>query len=405
MPWLRQAWGRRGAGLPAVFWWLWAGGLVNSLASFLLAFLALFLTARGFSLEQAGLVVALFGAGNVVAGPVAGAFADRVGRRPTMLVALWASAAVTALLGALSSPLAIGAAVLLIGLIANGYRPAAAAVVADVVPAADRARAFGLLYWAANLGMAVSAAAGGLLATLGWTTLFLVDAATSFLFGFVVWRRIPESRPQAPPAAAGPPSRGYGTVLADRVYLVFLGLQLALMLAFLQFMVALPVDMARHGFGPATYGRVIAVNGVLIVLLQPLVARQLARFDPGRVLAAGSALVGLGYGGYALAGSAWEFAAATAVWSLGEIFVLPVAATLVAALSPPDLRGRYQGLYSLTFGAAMFASPILGAAALERLGPGALWSACLGLSLLVALGHLAAGGARRRRASPGHSPR
>jgi len=405
MPWLRGAWERRGAGLPAVFWWLWAGGLVNSLASFLLAFLALFLTARGFSLEQAGLVVALFGAGNVVAGPVAGAFADRVGRRPTMLVALWASAVVTALLGALSSPLAIGAAVLLIGLIANGYRPAAAAVVADIVPAADRARAFGLLYWAANLGMAVSAAAGGLLATLGWTTLFLVDAATSFLFGFVVWRRIPESRPQAPPATAGPPSRGYGTVLADRVYLVFLGLQLALMLAFLQFMVALPVDMARHGFGPATYGRVIAVNGVLIVLLQPLVARHLARFDPGRVLAAGSALVGLGYGGYALAGSAWEYAAATAVWSLGEIFVLPVAATVVAALSPPDLRGRYQGLYSLTFGSAMFASPILGAAALERLGPVTLWAACLLLSFLVALGHLAAGRARRHRASPAHSPR
>jgi MFS family permease len=147
------------------------------------------------------------------------------------------------------------------------------------------------------------------------------------------------------------------------------------------------------------------VNGVLIVALQPLLARHLARFDPGRVLAAGSALVGLGYGGYALAGSGWQYAAATAVWSLGEIFVLPVAATVVAALSPPDLRGRYQGLYSLTFGAAMLASPILGASALERLGPGALWSACLGLSLLVALGHLAAGGARRRRASPGHSPR
>ncbi len=397
MPWLREAWGRRGAGLPAAFWWLWGGALVNALASFILAFLALFLTARGFSVEQAGMVVALFGAGTVVAGPVAGALADRVGRRPTMLVALWAAAAVTALLGALTSPLAIAAAVLVIGLISNGYRPAAAAVIADLIPPADRARAFGLLYWAANLGMAVSAAGGGLLAAHGWGTLFLVDAATTFLFGLVIWSRVPESRPAAAAAGPGAPRRGYGVVLGDDVYLVFLGLQLALMLAFLQFMVALPVDMARHGFGPATYGRVIAVNGVLIVLLQPPATRLLSRLDPGRVLAAGSALVGLGYGGYALARSAWQYAAATAVWSLGEILVLPVAATVVAGLSPSDLRGRYQGLYSLTFGAAMFASPVLGAAVLERLGAGALWAACLGLSLLVALGHLAAGRARRRR--------
>ncbi len=402
MAWAREAGGRRGEGLPAAFWWLFAGALVNSLASFLIAFLALFLTARGFTLEQTGLVVALFGAGTVVAGPVAGSIADRLGRRPTMLFALCVSGALTALLGALSAPVAIGAAVLLIGLVSNGYRPAAAAVIADLVPAPDRPRAFGFLYWAGNLGMAVSAAGGGLLAAVGWGTLFAVDAATTLLFALVVWRRIPESRPALPPVPDMAVPRGYRAVLGDRVFLTFLGLQIVFMLAFLQFLVALPVDMTRHGFGPAVYGRVIAVNGVLIVALQPLAAPRLARFDTGAVLAAGSVLVGLGYGAYALCQSAWHFAAATAVWSLGEILVLPVASAVVASLSPPDLRGRYQGLYGLVFGVAMLASPVAGAAALERLGPRALWAACLALSLLVALGHLAASGARRRRLD--HSP-
>jgi MFS family permease len=257
--------------------------------------------------------------------------------------------------------------------------------------------------------MAVSSAAGGILAGFGWGTLFLVDAATTAAFALVVWRRIPESRPGAPAGSGAAPARGYGAVISDRVLLVFLGLQLVLMLPFLQFLVALPVDMARHGFGPETYGRVIAVNGVLIVALQPFASRLLGRFDSARVLAAGSALVGLGYGGYALCTTAWQWAAATAVWSLGEICVLPLAATVVAALSPPDLRGRYQGLYGLTWGTAMFASPALGAAVLGRLGPGPLWAACLAISLLVGLGHLLAGGARRRRLHrPGpepHSPR
>jgi MFS family permease len=404
MPWLREAWDRRGAGLPAAFWWLFAGSLVNSLASFLVAFLALFLTARGFTVEETGLVVALFGAGTVVAGPVAGAVADRLGRRPTILFSLLVSGALTGLLGAIRAPVAIGAAVLLIGLISNGYRPAAAAVVADVVPAPDRSKAFGFLYWAGNLGMAVSAAGGGLLASLGWGVLFLVDSATTLLFALLVWRRIPESRPAPGEGAGGAAARGYAAVLGDRVLLAFLGLQLVLMMAFLQFLVALPVEMARGGFGPAVYGRVIAVNGVLIVALQPVAARRLARADTGAVLAAGAALVGLGYGGYALCRTAWHYALATAVWSLGEILVLPVASAVVASLAPPDLRGRYQGLYSLAFGLAMIASPLAGASALGRLGPAALWAACLVFSLLVALGHLAAGPARRRRLAGGAPP-
>jgi len=44
--------------------------------------------------------------------------------------------------------------------------------------------------------------------------------------------------------------------------------------------VTLPIDVRDHGFSPATYGALIALNGVLIFLLQPLVARALAPY-PG----------------------------------------------------------------------------------------------------------------------------
>jgi hypothetical protein len=44
-------------GLPATFWWLFAGMLLNALATFVLPFLALFLTSRGLSISTAGLAV------------------------------------------------------------------------------------------------------------------------------------------------------------------------------------------------------------------------------------------------------------------------------------------------------------------------------------------------------------
>jgi len=393
---LRALLSRLGAGLPAAFWWLWGGALVSALATFVFPFLALFLRSRGFSPEGTGLVVSLFGAGNILAGPAAGHLADRVGRRPTMLGALLFSAALTALLGALRSPASLAAAVLALGLTANAYRPAASAAIADLVPAAGRPRAFGLLYWANNLGVGVSFAAGGLLAASGWGPLFLADAATTLLFALLVWRRVPETRPAAGPAARdGAP--GFGAVLGDRVFLAFLGLHLLLLLVFLQFMVAAPLDMAQKGLSTATYGRVLSVNGLLIVALQPGLTRLAGRRDPSRVLALSAALVGLGFGAYGLARSAWQLAAATAVWTLGEILMAPVGATVVAALAPAALRGRYQGLFSLSWGLGMLLAPLLGAAALARAGAPALWAACLGLALVVALGHLAAAGARRRR--------
>jgi len=392
---VRLPWFHAESGLPATFWWLFSGALVSALANFVFPFLTLFLTGRGFTTEQAGLLVSVFGAGTVISGPLAGAFTDRVGRRPTLLFALTATGLCVALLPLLRSTAAIVAGVGAIGLFSHAYRPAAGATIADVVPPEGRARAFGLLYWANNLGLAFSMIVGGGLAAVGFGPLFVADAATTLLFALLVWRRVPETRPPGSTGAAQ--AAGYGAALGDGVLRAFLLLHLAFVMVMFQCTVTAPIDMQAHGLGPAAYGRVLAVNGVLIVLLQPWVARITARRDPSRVLALGALLLGSGFGGYALCNSAWEFALATALWTLGEVLVFPTSAALVASLAPAHLRGRYQGLYGLSFGVAMLLAPPLGSTVLQRLGPGPLWVGCLGLTVLVAAGQLGVGGARRRR--------
>lgn len=388
---LRAVLAAHAGGLPASFWWLWGGALVSALATFVFPFLTLYLTSHGLGAQRVGLLVALFGAGTLVAGPLGGAIADRAGRRPAMLAALVGTAVSAVFLGAVRAPALIAPGVLAFGITAGMAGPAISATISDVVTAEGRTRAFGLVYWANNLGIGISALVGGALAGRSWTGLFCADAATTLLFAAVVWGRIPETRP-----AAHGEEPGWGQLMRDRALLQFLAVQFVFLLVFWQFQFALPLAMTQAGLGAAGYGRALALNCVLVLLLQPFAGRLLSRVEVSRVLAAEAVLLGAGYGAYAFCTSTLQFALATAVWTLGEVAAFPATQSLVADLAPPALRGRYQGAAALCFGVSMTAAPALAGAVIDRAGMRALWAGCLGAGLAVAAAHLALGAVRGR---------
>ncbi len=138
-----------------------AGAFVSALATFVFLFLAIYLTARGFDPQRIGLIVSCFGLGALVAGPLGGTLADRIGRRPMLVGALVASATFATLLGLMRAPVLVVVGVFAFGVAASSVFPALFAAAADVVPEADRPRAFGLLYWANNIGISLSAVVGG----------------------------------------------------------------------------------------------------------------------------------------------------------------------------------------------------------------------------------------------------
>ena len=389
-------------GLPRLFWWLWSGALLSALATFVFPFLALFLTARGMSPSTTGLVASFFAGGMIFAGPLGGALADRIGRKPTMLIGLFTAAVCAAVLALLTSPVAIAAVVFAFGVSSQATSPAIMAMLADIIPEESRARAFGLVYWANNVGTGVSLVAGGVLAQKGWALPFCLDAATTLIFAFVVLVRVPETRP--PPGVQDVKAgRGFAnfvglsTVLRDRIFVAFLVLVVAFALAFWQFQVALPITMTLAGLQPSAFGAVLAVNAFVIALVQPWSSKPLSRFSEAQALSLASVLVGTGLGAYAFCRTSLQFAFATAVWSFGEIAFLPVAAAVTAHLAPPALRGRYSGALGLSFGASGFVATILGPALLQRSGPSALWFSCLALGLAVAAGEVLFGRMMARR--------
>ena len=153
------------ASLPRAYWLLWLGTLINRLGSFVIPFLTLYLTQRrGLPIGQAALMVSLFGAGSFSAALIGGELADRLGRRPVMLLSFLLAPFNMIALG-LVQPLALLALLTFTqGLLTDLYRPAVSAAIADLVPAEERPRAYGYLYWAINLGFAIAPVVAGLIA-------------------------------------------------------------------------------------------------------------------------------------------------------------------------------------------------------------------------------------------------
>ena len=377
----------RGEALGPTFWWLWAGSLLAALATFVAPFLTVFLTARGLSATLTGLVASCFSAGAVLGLAVAGLLADRLGRRATLLGCLVVAGASAASLALVHSPLTIAAAVFAFGAGTAATRAPIRAIVADLVRPDQLYRAFGLHYWAENLGFTASALAGGLIAAYGWGLPFLLDGATTLAFALVVVARVPETRPASTLAAAAP--GGYGVVLRDRACTILLALFMLFNVAYTQAMVTLPLQLARLRFSPGAIGAVLAVSAGVVTVVQPWTPRLLQRFGTAYALALGATLTGAGLGAQALCTSPLHFGLTSVVWTLGEIAFFGIANAAVTALAPPPARGRYSAASGLCFTGSRCLATVLGAAVLEAFGAGVLWTSCLAVCLLAAAGLLA----------------
>jgi MFS family permease len=386
---------RAAGGLPRPFWVLFAGTLINRLGMFVEPFLALYLSsARHLSLTLVGAVLASYGAGSVFSQLIGGAMADRIGRRATLTAGMGANAGALLGLGYARGLGPLVVAAVGVGLTVDMYRPASSALVADLVPAAERTRAFGLLFWAVNIGFSVAMVLGGTLARAGFTPLFWADAATCAMFGLLVWRAVPETLPAV--TAGDQPDGGFSTVLRDRLLVSFFLLMLIETSVYMQAFTTLPLAMSGSGLPAQSYGLAMAVNGIVIVALQPVAGAWLGRRDHATVIACGIGFLGLGYALTTLASTTWQYAGCVAVWTIGEILANATAVAVVAAMAPPRLRGRYNGVFGLAFSIGFLIAPIAGTRLLAH-GRPALWLSCAAACAVAVVWQLALGPAIRRR--------
>lgn len=381
------------------FWILVFACLVNKLGTMVGPFLPLWLTeAWRLDEEQVTRLLALSSACALFGGPFGGWMADALGRRWTLILAIGLNGALMLLL-----PFAPGLAVLVGLILAKAFthdmaRPANSAAVADLVPPEERARAFGVLRVAINLGFGIGTLLGGILSVRSFMLLFVIDGGTALLAALIILCLLPETRPAAQPRTpsgrtpAGEAERAAPGAKARFALLCACGLVVSLMSS--QLATTLPLSLLRRGGEEtkALYGSLLALNALVVVLGQVPITMAIERFRPAVALSLGALCYGLGYGAVAWSVAPLPLAGAVVLLTLGEVLFFPLAGTVTAELAPPSARGRWFGVLMAAYGVGAIASPLLGGWILARHGDTALWLCSPPLGLVAAVGLLFLGG-------------
>jgi MFS family permease len=365
--------------LPSTVRTLFAGTVVNRLGCMVTPFLVFFLASRGVTGAETSLILGALGAGSLLGPAVGGLLADRIGRRPTMLIGLLGTAATQGALFLAPGVAWMAASALLVSATNALVSPAVYALMADSVDGPDRRQAYALFGWGINIGTATAGVLGGYLAAQGYWLLFAVDAASMLAYAVVVATRLRETRPAAGDKGAqgGEGAEGtgvgYGIVVRDRLMLLVLPVLGVQSFVYALTEAALPLAVNGSGLSPTVYGALGAVNAALVVLLQPWVTTRLAHLPQLSVHAAGSVLIAVGVAMTGLADGVTGFVVSVVVWTLGEVVVAGIGATVISHLAPPHARGRYQGALNWTWGVARFAALTVGVLLYTAAGPAVLW--------------------------------
>ncbi len=175
-------------------------------------------------------------------------------------------------------------------------------------------------------------------------------------------------------------------VARDRRFQLLLGSTLLGYFAFAAFETVLPVvAVSSYGLSASSWGALVAVNPVLVLLFQMRVTRRLEHVALARRLAGSLIVMGSSFLILLVATTTAAVVAVIVVFVLGEMVWSPAAQTLAAELAPRERRGAYLGAFSATTGPAWMLAPFIALQIRGVAGDVPMWCFVAGAGVLAAL--------------------
>ncbi|MGM8214875.1 MDR family MFS transporter [Bacillaceae bacterium W0354] len=351
--------------MPKNIWLLIIGMSINvTAASFIWPLNTIYMHQElGETLTFAGMIL-LFNQGAAIVGNlVGGTLFDKIGGYKTVLGGGLLTFISAIILTQFHTLVPYSILLILMGLGSGIIVPAMFAMAASVWPEGGR-RTFNAIYVAQNFGVALGAALAGFIAQISFSYIFYANAILFAIYYFIVvltYKKMDEKQD----------SHSYSTVLSQGLGIKNKSSFIALMIlssgflvcwiAYSQWTTTIASYTQDIGISLNQYSLIWTINGILIILAQPLV-KLFTKFveSPKTHIVIGNAIFIVSFIYLIGADSFAHFVTGMVVLTIGEMLVWPAVPTIASDLAPKGRLGFYQGFVNSTGTAGKMIGPVFG---------------------------------------------
>jgi predicted MFS family arabinose efflux permease len=362
------------SGLTRQMWWLAFVMFVNRSGTMVIPFLTVYLTSRGFTLAQAGYVMAAFGCGAITGSILGGRLTDRIGFHYVQFLSLLLNGLMFIVLSTMHTFWQFVVCIFVLSSLGESFRPANAAAIAAYSEDHNRTRSYSLNRLAINLGWSIGPAVGGILAGYNYTLLFWADGITCMLASFLLLLFLKPGNHPAPKKEEGPAVQ-VNSAYRDKVFLQGMFFYFLVGFVFFQLFSLTPVfyKTVIH-LSEAQIGLILAMNGIIISLVEMVLVYKLENWrNPILYIVSGSLLIGSFYLMLSASRTYLLIICSMLVFTVGEMLLFPFINNFWVRRSSLQNRGQYAAVYTLSFSAAQVVAPTLAAMLANKYGFSPLW--------------------------------
>ena len=363
------------SGLSRQMWWLALVMFINRSGTMVIPFLTVYLTSKGYTLAQAGYVMAAFGCGSILGGYLGGRLTDRFGYYYVQVFSLLLNGILFIVLGQMQTLLQFMVCIFVLSSLGESFRPANSAAVAAYSNESNRTRCYSLNRLAINMGWAIGPAIGGVLASINYHLLFWVDGITCMIASFLLYLLFSEVKKTAVVKTGKHEKIKSTSAYRDKTFLLGMFYIFLVGICFFQMFSIMTVYFKQHlHLRENVIGAVLAMNGLVIAFVEMILVYKLEnRHAALTYMTIGSFLIGLSFVILDISPAFVFVLLQMIVITFGEMLLFPFMNNFWVRRSNESNRGQYAAVYTMSFSAALVLAPTYASQIATLFGFPILW--------------------------------
>ncbi len=379
------------SGLSHENWLLSTVMLINRMGTMAAVFMSIYVTqVLHKSLSEAGLVITLLGVGAVFGSLLGGELMKHIGFRKTQISTSITTGILFLIFSQTGNFQLICVLAVLIGIVSEAFRPANFTAISYYSKPEMITKSYSLNRFAVNLGMGLGMGIGGIIASIDYHLLFIVEGITSIAVGILIWTLLPSAKNIVEKAKTVKVEKDEKPMSPwkDWRYMKFMLILLFYISSFLIVFRFAPVfwKQEKH-LDESTIGLIIGLNGMIIAIFEMVLVQRIQNNNRDIYYV---------FYGILCAAIAYAFlllpvfpilAAVIGILflTISEMLALPFVNTFVVTRSVPENRGSYAAVYTMVWSLSGVLAPMEGAYLAEHFGYNTLWIVAIGVCLLCSL--------------------